>query len=598
MSFSNVIFDIESDGFLDVCTKIHSLVLMDSDTEEIRSYADKPGYPSINEGLTLLWQADMLIGHNIIAFDIPVIEKIYPDWRWEGKVYDTLIISQLIYTNMFIVDYRCKFKDLPKGMYGRHSLASWGLRLGCMKGDYDGGWGKWSKAMQDYCVQDVTVNKAIYDKLISKNYSERAVQIEHDFKKYIKIQVENGVPFNVEKAEALRDEIQPLMASHKANIISLVPDFVEKKVFIPKRDNKTLGYLKGVPFIKEKTTTFNPGSRPQIVRFLKEKYNWNPTDFTDKGNPTVGRAVLERLTDWDEVTPIMEYLDMAKLSGQLFTGQNAWLKLQVEGVIYGGVITNGALTGRCTHSRPNMAQTPSTRSYKGKECRELFGAPEGYRFVGADAAGLELRMFAHYLSPFDGGRYTSIVTEEDVHTANQKAAGLETRDDAKTFIYAYLYGAGDAKLGAIAEPKSSASRQEQVGAILRRTFLSRTDGLSRLLSQVQAAFKNRKYLVGLDGRRLHPKSAHSALNTLLQGGGAVVMKEATILAANRLKECGLSYRPALHVHDEIQVIALAEQAEGVGEMLVEGIREAGNTLNLKCPLDAEYKIGQTWAETH
>lgn len=598
MSFSNVIFDIETDGFLDVCTKIHCLVLMDADTEEIRSYADKPGYPSINEGLTLLWQADMLIGHNIICFDIPCIEKIYPDWKWTGDIFDTLNISRLIYSNMLSVDFKFKFRSLPIGMYGRHSLASWGLRLGIMKGDYSDGWEKWSKAMQDYCVQDVVVNKAVYDKLLSKDYSKRAIALEHAFQIYIHRQETIGVPFNVTAAEQLQEELQPQMAEDKIKLKRIVGDIIEKKEFIPKRDNSTLGYLKGVPFIKEKRTPFNPNSRPQIVRFLKAKYKWNPTDFTDKGNPTVGRAVLEKLTDWPEVEPIMLYLDMAKLSGQLYTGKNAWLKLQKDGRIHGGVITNGAITGRCTHSRPNLGQVPSIRSYKGEECRQLFYAPEGFKMVGTDAAGLELRMFAHYLAPFDSGRYGSIVTEGDVHTSNQQAAELTERDDAKTFIYAYLYGAGDAKLGSIAEPKASESRQREVGAELRRKFLTRTKGLADLIGQVQNIFRTRRYLVGLDGRLLYPRSAHSALNTLLQGAGAVVMKESTVLAAEQLRAKCIPYQPALHVHDEMQMIVADEYAEEAGQICVEAIRESGITLNVKCPLDAEAKIGKTWAETH
>jgi len=586
MSFSNVIFDLETDGFLDVCTKIHCLVLMDVDTEEIRSYADKPGYPSIDEGLTLLWQADMLIGHNIIKFDIPVIEKLYKKWRFSGDIYDTLTVSRLIYANMIAVDFKYKFTDLPKGMYGRHSLASWGLRLGCMKGDYTGGWAKWSKAMQDYCVQDVTVNKAIYDKLLSKNYSERAIKLEHDFQKYIFEQEVEGVPFNVEAAEKLREELEPMLYTRKKELKRIVPDFIEETPFVPKRDNKTMGYVKGQVFIKKKPIIFNPGSRPQIVRFLKHKYKWNPTDFTDKGNATVGREVLAKLTEWPEVTPIMEYLDMAKLAGQLFSGKNAWLKLQQEGRIHGGIITNGAVTGRCTHSRPNLGQVPSVRSYKGQECRQLFHAPKGFKMVGTDASGLELRMLAHYLAPFDSGRYGGIIVEGDVHTTNQQAAELAERDSAKTFIYAYLYGAGDVKLGSIAEPKASEGRQRKIGEELRRKFLSRTDGLSRLTRTVQQTYRNRRYLVGLDGRLLFPRSAHKALNTLLQGAGAVVMKEATVLAAEQLRAERINYRPALHVHDEIQLLVVNEETEKAGQIVVDAIIEAGVTLNLQVALEA------------
>lgn len=596
--FSHCVFDIETDGFLDVLTKIHCLVVQCARTGELRSFADKPGYEPINVGLTLLYQAEMVIGHNILCFDLPAITKVYPDWRYQGEVYDTLTMSRVIYANMISVDFKFKFKGMPMSMYGRHSLASWGYRLGDWKGDYSGGWDKWSKDMQDYCEQDVRVNTKIYKKLLEKNYDPRCTELEHEFQKYIISQEYHGVPFDVEKAEAMANEIGPAKEALKNKIRETIPFLVKEEEFIPKRDNKTMGYKKGVPFIKRKEIPFNPGSRTQIVKLLKSKYGWNPTDFTDKGNPTVKREVLEKLTDWEEVPYLIDYLDMHKLSGQLYSGQYAWLKLQKEGRIHGGVITNGAVTGRCTHNRPNLAQVPSLRSYKGEECRSLFYAPKGYKMVGADASGLELRMLAHYLTPFDGGRYGRIIIEEDVHTANQQAAGLESRDDAKTFIYAYLYGAGDAKLGSIVEPKSSESRQRTIGADLRRKFLTKTEGLGKLVARVNNAYKTRRHLIGLDGRLLHPRSAHKALNTLLQGGGAVVMKQATVLAAQELRADGLIWQPALHIHDEIQILTKEDNAEMAGQILVDGIVKAGTTLNLQCPLDGEYKIGDSWAETH
>ena len=596
--FSHCVFDIETDGFLDVLTKIHCLVIQCARTGELKSFADKPGYPSINEGLTLLYQAETVIGHNIISFDLPAIKKVYPDWQYQGDIYDTLVMSQVIYANMLSIDFRLKFKGMPVSMYGRHSLASWGFRLGDFKGDYDGGWDKWSKDMQDYCEQDVRVNLKIYNKLKEKHYDPRCTELEHEFKKYIVRQEQIGTPFDTAKAEALESEIAPAKEELKKKIREFIPYLVEETEFIPKRDNKTMGYKKDVPFIKRKEIPFNPGSRTQIVKLLTNKYGWNPTEFTDKGNPTVNREVLEKLTDWEEVPYLLDYLDMHKLSGQLYSGKNAWLKLVKDGRIHGGVNTNGAVTGRCTHHRPNLAQVPSLRSYKGEECRQLFYAPEGYSFIGADASGLELRMFAHYLSPFDQGRYGKIVTQGDVHSSNQEAAELSERDTAKTFIYAYLYGGGDAKLGSIVEPKASEARQKSLGSNLRKKFTSKTEGLGKLVSKVSQAYTKRKYLIGLDGRLLYPRSSHSALNTLLQGGGAVVMKLATVLAAEQLKKEGINYEPALHVHDEIQIIAKEDQAERAGEILVEAIRQAGVELNLQVELDAEYKVGKSWAETH
>lgn len=595
--FSRVIFDIETNGLLDTLDRLHCLVLQCADTGAVMSCTDDDQtYPSINEGLTVLYQADLLIGHNIICFDIPAIKKVYKDFQYTGELYDTLTVSRLIYANMINVDFNKRVKDMPMKMYGRHSLASWGYRLGQWKGDYDGGWDKWSKEMQDYCEQDVIVSTAVYNHMLTWRYSDRAIKLEHDFQEYIAIQERLGVPFNEEAATRLKDEVEPQMAELKRKLQGMVPDFVDLIPFTPKRDNKVLGYKKGETIYKEKVTRFNPGSRPQIVRLLKEKYGWNPTDFTDKGNPTVGSEVLGKLTDWEEVPMLIDYLDMVKLSGQLYSGRGAWLKLVENGRIHGGVITNGAVTGRCTHSKPNLGQVPSVRAYKGPECRALFYAPSGFKMVGADASGLELRMLSHYLFTYDGGRYRDILLEDDIHTANQQAAGLSSRDDAKTFIYAFIYGAGDAKLGSIVEPKASESRQGRIGADLRRSFLSKTAGLGQLISDVQRTFKRRRYLIGLDGRYLHARSAHSCLNTLLQGGGAIIMKEATVLQWEKTQDLGAE--PALHVHDEYQMLVPEDNAERAGEQMVNAIVQSGLNFKLNCPLDGEYQIGNDWSETH
>ncbi len=256
--------------------------------------------------------------------------------------------------------------------------------------------------------------------------------------------------------------------------------------------------------------------------------------------------------------------------------------------IHGKVITNGAVTGRMTHHSPNMAQVPSVGSEYGGECRELFTVPDGYKLVGIDASSLELRMLAHYMKDKD---YAKEVVEGDIHTKNQNAAGLQTRAQAKTFIYALLYGAGPAKIGKIVGGSA------KDGQKLIDTFLRNTPALQALRNKIEK-LSVQGSLPGLDGRKLQIRSAHAALNTLLQSAGAIVMKKALVLLDTELRRHKLDAHFVANVHDEFQIEAKAEQAQKVGQLAVDSIRKAGVLLKMRCPLDGEYKIGDNWCQTH
>jgi DNA polymerase I-like protein with 3'-5' exonuclease and polymerase domains len=288
---------------------------------------------------------------------------------------------------------------------------------------------------------------------------------------------------------------------------------------------------------------------------------------------------------------VKEYLLLQKRIGQV----ESWLEaLKPDGRVHGKVITNGAVTGRMTHSSPNMAQIPNAGSIYGHECRECWTVEDGNVLVGCDASGLELRMLAHYMK--DDG-YVRTVTEgsskdgTDVHTVNQRAAGLATRDNAKTFIYAFLYGAGDAKIGSIV----GGSAKE--GAKLKAKFLAQTPSLARLLERVKRTAATGA-VPGLDGRRIWVRSEHAALNSLLQGAGAIVMKKALCLFHDKVKANKWPVKLVVNVHDELQWETLPEFAEITGKACVESIEEAGKHFNLRCPVTGEYKIGRSWKETH
>lgn len=607
---SRYIFDVETNGFLDVLDRVHCLVFMDVDTCEITSCADQPGYTSIEEGLRVLLKADELIAHNGIKFDLPAIRKVYPWFDPDPEIMtDTLVISQLIFTDLKEKDF--ERQGFPKQFAGRHGLEAWGHRLGEHKGEYgkdmdkDERWAHWNKEMQDYCVQDVVVTKALWDKITGLNYSQQAIDLEHAVQRIVALQEDFGFYFDTEAAAKLLVKLREKQEELEVKLQEVFkPFYVSKGLKEPKR---TINYkttdrvspVKGQPYTKVELTTFNPGSRQHIASRLTHLHGWRPQQFTASGQPQIDEVILGKLS-YPEAKLLTEYLLVQKRLGQLSDGKNAWLKLEKNNRIHGKVIVNGAATGRSTHSSPNVTQVPSVRKPYGKECRQLFCAPEGRVIVGCDVSGLELRMLAHYMSRFDRGAYAKVILEGDVHTHNQKAAGLPTRDNAKTFIYGFMYGAGDAKIGEIVKPGAGAGTRRNIGKKLRTKFLKELPALSALTNAVKSAFKEKGYLRGIDGRLLLVRSEHSALNMLLQGGGAVVCKQWMVEADILLRERNLRHRcqQVATVHDELQFECDEEVAEEVGQTLVDAIKIAGERLQIQMPLDGEYAVGKSWAETH
>ena len=338
------------------------------------------------------------------------------------------------------------------------------------------------------------------------------------------------------------------------------------------------------PVIRSRSQDFNLSSRQQVGEYLQD-FGWKPTEFTAHGRPIVNEKTLAEVKGIKEADLIKSYLMYQKRVSQI----NSWNEsVEEDGRVHGFVIPNGAITGRMTHRNPNMAQVPSSNSPYGSQCRAVWSVPDGYKLVGIDASGLELRMLSHYMDDED---YTNEVINGDIHTANQNLAGLESRSQAKTFIYALLYGAGDEKLGSVAGGGRS------VGTRLRQSFFDNLPAFKTLKNRVGSA-SERGYLKGLDGRKLFVRSEHAALNTLLQGAGAVVMKQALVLFDREIKKERLDAHFVANVHDEWQLEVADKDAERVGELGVAAIIAAGEHLNLKCPLDGEYNVGNNWSETH
>jgi DNA polymerase I-like protein with 3'-5' exonuclease and polymerase domains len=355
-----------------------------------------------------------------------------------------------------------------------------------------------------------------------------------------------------------------------------------------------------VPDVQE----LNPSSRVQIAERQLER-GWKLEAVTDSGRPKVDEEELKKI-DSDDARTLIRYLMLDKRIGQIATGERAWLKSvnKATGRIHGSVTTNGAVTGRCTHHRPNVAQVPAAGAEYGVECRALWGPPPGYYQLGCDASGLELRCLAHYITPLDGGAYMDVLLNGDIHTANQKAAGLETRAEAKRFIYAFLYGAGDALVGGLFLPYATDDEKKKRGMSIKRKFLNKTPALRELIHSVKAAGSKRGYLLGLDKRRLHVRSEHSALNLLLQSAGALLMKKAAVIFWEDVRaELGYSFGAEIaqmaHIHDEFQLAVRNDvDREVIGALAVRSIKRAGESFSFRCPLDGEYKTGANWAETH
>lgn len=596
---ASYVFDIETDGLYADLTKVHSLVLRDVDTNDVYSYTPN----EIEQGLRQMMEADELIAHNGINFDIPALSKVYPWFSVDReRVVDTLIISRLTFPNLGDRDLRLvQTGRLESKFRGSHSLSAWGYRLGVLKGEFGQStdWSEWSQEMQEYCEQDTEVTLHLWKHLSAMKPSQQAVELEHAVAWIISEQTRHGFLFDRAKA----DKLMQRLASERAAIddeLQTVFDpwisAVEEKT--PTRDVNYKSVTRhstwaGASYTVIKHNVFNPNSRHHIANRLKALYGWKPKEFTDKGQPKIDENVLGRLS-YPEAQKLSRAMMLQKRISQLGDGDNSWIGLaDEEGRIHGEVNTNGAVTGRMTHNKPNLAQVPSLKKEFGRECRELFTVPSGKKLVGVDVSGLELRMLAHYLAHFDNGAYGEEVVNGDIHTANQKAAGLPTRDSAKTFIYAFLYGAGSEKIGSII------GKGAKEGQKLKTTFLDATPALSKLITMVTKA-SNRGYLVGLDGRQLHIRSSHAALNTLLQSAGALVCKQWAVEMDKALIERGLKDRCQVvaNVHDEHQYECDEEIAEEIGKLSVECIKKAGQHFNIKVDLDGEYKVGNNWAETH
>ena len=585
------IFDLETDGLYHQATKIHTIAIYDLDKKKMYSFNKH----EVIKGIKMLHK-QVVIGHNIVKFDLPVIQKFYPWFTWK-KAIDTLILATFAYPDIgrTIDDNLIEKKKLPRALRGKYSLEAFGYRLGELKGTFakTTDWQEWSPAMQKYCIQDVKVTLKLWQKLSTKAYSKQAVDLEHKVAWIIGRLERYGWYFDVKAAWELEAELRQ---EFNETLKKLREVFPPKKIITGfyTRPNKTRGIKPGDPKIK--IQEFNPGSSKQIIARLREKYGKIPISYTKKGNETIADEDLKSM-GIPEADLLLEYKQLKKWLGMLADGDAAWLKVYDSKTnrIYYSILTNGAVTGRMRHISPNIAQVPKMDRF-----RRLFTVPEDKILVGVDASGLEFRCFANRVGDPD---YIKVVLEKDIHTENQKLAGLETRSQAKTFIYAFLYGGGDEKLGRITHPdETSKTKLITYGKQLREKFLQNIPGLNKLYNLASEQAERYGYVQGLDGRKIIVDATYKAVNRLLQSDGAIVMKKALVILDTNLQKAGLKpgkdYEFVGIIHDEFQIETKPEYANQIGTMASEAIREAARRFNFVCPLDGDMKIGRTWAETH
>jgi len=560
-------FDIEGDQLYPHVSKLWVLVAQDVDTK--KQYVFR-GNEQMAAAVELLNSAKAVVAHNGTWFDRPALEKI-SGRKLTAPLIDTLVWSRLAYS------------DAEAHPIGGNGIEDWGRFLHKPKKEFND-YSAYSPEMEEYCIRDVEICVGAYKHLLPKmRLCPQASRTEHRVSEIIFRQWCNGVRLNIDKCLLLHSKLESMVLEALRLCQERVPPWE-----VPLKT-------------KVKLVPFNPGSRPQAIKYFIQKYGWVPTVKTEKGNPSLSEAVLESLP-YDEAEWIMDFLHAQKRVGMT---QSYLDTVGADGIIHGEVNTNGAITGRMTHSNPNLAQVPKIVKDKvrgilkgregnwGYDFRDLFEPTRpGWSMVGWDASSLELRMLANRLAPYDGGEYIKLVTEGDVHTHNQMMCGCKTRDQAKTVIYATIYGAGDEKLAKTLGVSVAEARRIKI--MLKTNVKGFAAFEKEVRDEMQATGG---YIRGIDGRMLHVRSDHLILNTALQSDGAVVMKNA-LVHCNQLEQIqrGRAYF-MLNVHDEIQTESESDH-DTFGKAMVECIKEAQHDVGIKCPLAGEYKHGVSWANTH
>ena len=409
------------------------------------------------------------------------------------------------------------------------------------------------------------------------------ITLEHQVAQILTQQEQHGWYFDERAARELESSLRREYED-TCKVLRDRHPYVEGARFTPKRANKTKGYVEGCPFTKLKE--LNPTSRDHISWILQTHYGWTPSSLTNSGKAVIDETVLKEIGT-DIALAFLTLLDLTKQLGMISEGVNAWQKLVTKSRIHHhcSVATS---TFRCAHRKPNLSQVPSDERF-----RKLFTASPNKVLVGSDLSGIELRMLSHYLARYDKGRYAEILLTGDIHQTNADKIGI-TRSQVKTVTYAFLYGAGDRKIGVSYDKQLPEDEAAKKGKEIRKAYVDAIPGLKELLEAVHKA-SERGYVLGLDNRRILVDSRHKSLNYLLQGSAAILAKRWMVLTHENLPKTA---RQLAFIHDELQYEVEKKDLEDLKFLLELTAMQAGEFYNLRCPIAAESVSGANWAETH
>lgn len=615
---NSVIFDIETDNFYQDVTKLHCIALKRLDIDnEVQLYDVL--HNNLDEALDILEQADRLIGHNIISFDIPVLEKLYPNRHFTRNVLDTLNLSYI--TNQLDV--------IP-------SLENWGKELGFEKYNPVTGqeytpeeWKERKKnkaetfinytpEMGEYCKQDVRVTELVLWRIQQYEIPEYVIELSNNFAWIISEQVRTGCLIDKSGLEKLNETILADEEKAKTELLKILPDFIDYKQQVYKRANKNKSIKAGDIEVTEVITPFNLNSTPHWIRYLREKYGYEPPTVRRKGKDIetvcLDDEVLATIEDdYPEIKDLLNYKKATKIRKMIYSGgTSVYNKLDKNSVIHGEVVTEGTNSGRCAHNKPNLSTMPGVKKDQDDkpilgikasyayEVRSLFIARPGYKFVGFDAKGLEYMCLAHYVNNEHFSR--DVIENGDIHTWTQHTLGFERRKEAKTFEYAYLYGAGKRKLAqGLSKGTGKVYTLKDVDKAIAK-FNSALPGLQELQDDLRWQYRTTGGIKGLDGRHLNARSEHSLLNLLLQSSGAVLMKQTLVFLKDELDKVdmklGQDYNFLLNVHDEVQAEVLENKVETYKRCVQKAVDRTNKFFKTNCKLQIDLKVGNNWAECH
>ena len=413
------------------------------------------------------------------------------------------------------------------------------------------------------------------------------VTLEHQVAQILTEQEHHGWYFNEPKSYELESSLRTEM-EELTRLLRGQHTYIAGTLFTPKRDNRTLGYVEGCEI--QRLKELNPTSRDHIAWVLTTHYGWKPSSISSNGKPVVDEIVLKEIGT-DIALNFLRCLELKKALGMISIGVNAWLKLVTTSSRIHHHCSVSTNTFRCAHRKPNLAQVPADERF-----RELFTASPRMVMVGADLAGIELRMLAHYLARYDGGRYAAILLNGDIHQVNADKIGISRRA-VKTVTYAFLYGAGDAKIGLSVDKQLSPNKARAKGKQVRAAFIEAIDGLSELLQAVKKR-SSTGTIMAIDGRKIYVDSTHKALNYLLQCSAGVIAKRWLQITHDHTKEMGLRCNQLAFIHDELQYESHPEHVDDLKSILVLSAIESGEYYNLRIPIAADAKSGASWAEVH